>query len=303
MDVTSQTHDNRRANGPGVQVSSRPGKEEPVRVLLIDDSPIVLGLIESELSELGYNVEIAASGFTGMETFFNAKFDYDAAFDVVVTDLNMPDFGGLDVLGNVRSAAPEVPVILLSSAGDMKLVRQAMREGAFDYVIKDEGLDPLADAIDRAVAQGEKFKQDYEAVDEPFLKLQEATDASSSGEFIAVSEDCEIHVHLQTGRIAWATSSKMKYAFTRYLVEQFSVDPDLIKLVIQRCRRGSTNVGESLVKAKVATQEQVRESLRLQMRDALITLREMTTSNTVFLPRNCEYSVDLTVTLDEAITN
>src|SRR5690242_20339353 len=127
-------------------MTARPRKG---RILLIDDSQLVLDVIAVQLEQLGYTVERAQSGFIGLESFFSANFDPARRFDVVITDISMPDFNGMDVLANIRSRSPETAVIVLSQSSHMSQVREAMRQGAADYVIKDEGIEPLQKAIER----------------------------------------------------------------------------------------------------------------------------------------------------------
>lgn len=115
-------------------------------ILLIDDSPIILELIGAALEEGGHRVTLASSGSEGLAL-------YDASsFDIVITDLLMPDIDGTSVLIELRERDPDVIVIMLSSYSQIDTVLNAMRMGAFDYVIKDERSEPLLGAVQRAVA-------------------------------------------------------------------------------------------------------------------------------------------------------
>lgn len=119
----------------------------PARVLLVDDSPISRELIGGQLAEWGYEVVTADCGREGVATFQRG------GADVIVTDFMMPDMTGLEVLQAVRSSGAEIPVIMLSLHSQLGTILDAVRLGAFDYVIKDQDVEALREAMRRATAQ------------------------------------------------------------------------------------------------------------------------------------------------------
>ncbi|MDF1564861.1 MAG: response regulator [Deltaproteobacteria bacterium] len=271
------------------------------RILLIDDSEIAREMVLGDLEDLGHEVVGAESGARGLEIFFDMLHDRPPGFDVLITDINMPELSGTDVLANVLKRAPECPVIMLSSNTEMQMVRQALREGAFDYVIKDEGIEPLQEAIERALAERQKNRVEPEPSEDPVARLREWAELGADGEFIATAAEWEVHVHLQEGRVAWATSSASKYAFTRHLSEHFGIEKEAIVEVVDECRKTRKNVGETLVEWGIATEEQVRESLRAQIADALAVLPGSSGVQSIFLSRGSDYAQPLTFTLDELL--
>jgi PAS domain S-box-containing protein len=115
-------------------------------VLCIDDDAIFRETVRDTLEEAGYGFISASSGREGLERFFE---DYPQA---VLVDLKMPDMGGLEVLSTVVEHSPEVPVIVVSGAGDMSDVISALRLGAWDFVIKSLRNISLLDLhLDRAL--------------------------------------------------------------------------------------------------------------------------------------------------------
>lgn len=123
-----------------------------------------------------------------------------------------------------------------------------------------------------------------------------------SGEFICASLDVEVHVHLQAGRVAWATNSRQPFAFTRHLQEHAQLGKDQFREALDECRRNRLPLGETLVAWKLATVEQVREALRHQISCALTALAGLARGQTVFLERAREYqqyAAELTFTLGE----
>lgn len=98
-------------------------------VLLVEDEQQLLALTEALLDERGYLVTTAQSGESALKALKNNR------FDLVVLDLNLPDFDGLEVLSNVREKS-QVPVIIVSARTDGKDRIDAFDRGADDYLTK-----------------------------------------------------------------------------------------------------------------------------------------------------------------------
>ena len=109
-------------------MSSEAGGEmracERVRVLVIDDEPSVADALRIILEDEGFGVVVAATGREGIEQ------GRGGVFGVVVTDLRLPDVGGLDVIDAVRAGgAAAVPVILITSHLTEEICAQAQERG------------------------------------------------------------------------------------------------------------------------------------------------------------------------------
>ena len=116
------------------------------RVLVVDDSLIVTEAIRDGLTDLGWEVETAhtAPAALAIEETWGPE--------AVVCDLHMPNTDGVDLLRSLHGRDDTLPVILLSSDSKLDSVLRAVREGAFDYVLKAGGdLRPLCSAVERAV--------------------------------------------------------------------------------------------------------------------------------------------------------
>jgi CheY-like chemotaxis protein len=115
----------------------------PLRVLVLDDSEIARDLTGGTLEERGWAVETA-----GSLAEFRARL---AAFrpDLVVTDLEMPDTTGGDVVRELKRdlGTDRIPVVLFSSRPDAELAAVAARSGADAHLCKAEGVDRLADLV------------------------------------------------------------------------------------------------------------------------------------------------------------
>ena len=104
--------------------------EHSKSILVIDDDPIILGILKNFLVQQGYVVRTSTSAKAGLE-----RLEHDRP-DLVLTDLRMPDVDGIEVLCQVGKSFPDTPVIVISGEGCVEDVVQALRLGAWDYLTK-----------------------------------------------------------------------------------------------------------------------------------------------------------------------
>jgi len=114
------------------------------KLLIIDDDTIVRESMAAYLEDSGYDVREAGSGPKGLELFHSFR------PELVLSDLKMPDMGGMSVLRSIHDESPETPVIVISGVGVMDDVVEALRLGASDYLIK-----PIVDmeVLEHAIRQ------------------------------------------------------------------------------------------------------------------------------------------------------
>ena len=115
------------------------------RILLIEDDPGVSASISMLLPARGYDVETASLAHDGLERA--AATD----FDLVITDLRLPDGSGMSVIASLHNSQPALPIILMTSYSSLDTAIEALRNGAVDYVIKPFHNDALLFAIERAL--------------------------------------------------------------------------------------------------------------------------------------------------------
>jgi two-component system, NtrC family, response regulator HydG len=115
-------------------------------ILVVDDEPAARGTFALLLRKRGHRV-LEAEGVT-----VATKRLAEEVFDLVVTDLRMPDGDGLDVLRAVKAHAPATEVILLTAYAEWKSAKEAIRQGALDYFEKGQEPDELNHRIDKALA-------------------------------------------------------------------------------------------------------------------------------------------------------
>jgi DNA-binding NtrC family response regulator len=113
------------------------------RVLVVEDRPSVLKLMATIL-EVGYQVTTASDGATALSLVRSTP------FDVVLTDIRMPQASGFDVLREVQHHAPHTRVVMMTAYANVPDAVAAMRLGAFDYVAKPLDADEIALVMARA---------------------------------------------------------------------------------------------------------------------------------------------------------
>ena len=106
------------------------------RILVVDDEPQLARVLRTGLKTHGYDVRVAADGVSALETFG------DWRPDLIVTDLAMPNMGGLELCRRLREVS-QLPIIVLSVRGEEKTKVEALDAGADDYVTKPFGMDEL----------------------------------------------------------------------------------------------------------------------------------------------------------------
>lgn len=138
----------------------------PVRILQIEDSPEDAELFATQLLDAGLEAEFLR--VDADEDVRRAMADFNP--DLVLSDLSMPGFSGHEALRIVRASAPALPFIFVSGTMGEEAAVQALREGADDYILKDQAARlpaAAARAIRDARSQGER-----ERVEKEFLRSQ-----------------------------------------------------------------------------------------------------------------------------------
>ncbi len=126
-----------------VVVREPPGAPERPRVLAVDDDATVLQTEAESLRKEGYLVEVARSGQDGLRRIRRIP------IDVVVTDLDMPSVHGM--LTQVREIDPDLPVLICASGSDLAKAEEAVRQGAYDYLIKPLQVSTLLIRVGKAL--------------------------------------------------------------------------------------------------------------------------------------------------------
>jgi DNA-binding response OmpR family regulator len=119
---------------------------QAIRLLLVDDEVGYLEVLSKRLTHRGFTVTTARSGEEAIRALRKSE------FDLAVVDLKMEDMDGIEVLKVLKRMDPSLHVIILTGHGSERAARDGIAHGAFDYLIKPIGLDPLIARIDAAMS-------------------------------------------------------------------------------------------------------------------------------------------------------
>ncbi len=131
-------------------------------ILIIDDDPLIRKTLSSHLSRQGFETRSAEDGETGLE----AQAGHNP--DLILLDVRLPDLDGLEVLRRIREKSPRAVVVIMTAYDDMKTTVEAVKSGAFEYLVKP--LDFVA--LDLTVDKAFKVKSLEEKVDYLVSEMQ-----------------------------------------------------------------------------------------------------------------------------------
>jgi nitrogen regulation protein NR(I) len=114
-------------------------------LLIVDDEPNVRFSLEHSLRSESLAVQLAENGRQGIECV------RDTAPDAVLLDVRLPDMSGLDAFEEIHRIAPRMPVIVITAHGTTDTAIEAMKRGAFDYLLKPFELPHLRSVVSRAI--------------------------------------------------------------------------------------------------------------------------------------------------------
>jgi DNA-binding response OmpR family regulator len=187
-------------------------------ILVIDDEPLVRQSMAVYLEDSGYNIIEAEHGEQGIGLFC----EYQP--DLVLCDLRMPVMDGMEVLRRVTNMSPQVPVIVVSGAGQIQDVVEALRLGALDYLVK-----PIADmsllesAVENAFRQSEQQEKNLlvnDQVEQANAELKEHLDL--------LQQDQEAGRRAQLQLLPEPTADIGEYRFQHIIIPSKELSGDFI---------------------------------------------------------------------------
>src|SRR5215211_734778 len=135
----------------------------PSRILVIDDEPSVTDALALILTEFGHHVDSAKSGNEAIELLKGSP------YDLVFTDLRLPDASGIDLLTLIKSDTPETEVIVMTAHGSLDITIEAIKRGAFYYLEKPFTPHQVTTLIERAL-QFEAIKRENRSLKSVLLR-------------------------------------------------------------------------------------------------------------------------------------
>jgi len=115
------------------------------RALIIDDEPDIRELLEITLIRMGVDT-CSASSVTDAKEKLNEQH-----FDLCLTDMNLPDGNGIDLVTHIQTKYPDTPVAMITAYGNVETAISALKAGAFDFISKPVDLSQLRDIVSSAL--------------------------------------------------------------------------------------------------------------------------------------------------------
>lgn len=134
-------------------------------ILLVDDEPMVLKMLQTFLTAQGFKVLCASDARSAINTIEHQS----QAIDLLITDIRMPDMHGIQLLEAVRQLQPSLPVLLMTGYTDFDLVVEGLKQRAFDLLFKPIDFEQLNWCISKALA----FKMTQQIEQRYKLRLEE----------------------------------------------------------------------------------------------------------------------------------
>ncbi|MCD7057510.1 MULTISPECIES: acetoacetate metabolism transcriptional regulator AtoC [Escherichia] len=163
------------------------------RILIVDDEENVRRMLSTAFSLQGYDTHCACNGNEALPLFTRVQ------PDVVLMDIRMPEMDGISALKAMRGHNPRTPIVLMTAYAEVETAVEALRSGAFDYVIKPFDLDELNLVVQRAL-QLQSMKKEIR-------QLHQALSASWQWGHILTSSPLMKAICKDTAKIALSQAS------------------------------------------------------------------------------------------------
>src|SRR3954452_23902695 len=151
--------------------------EERPRVLIVDDEKFIRDILADFLGMEGYVVRTAEDGQAALTELNHSH------YDLVISDLKMPRMGGIELLEQIGTAAPNALTVIMTGFGTVETAIDAMKRGAYDYILKPFKVEEVIHVVQRGLE-----KQRLSAEN---LRLREALSLYKVSESIAASLSLE----------------------------------------------------------------------------------------------------------------
>jgi putative nucleotidyltransferase with HDIG domain len=183
-------------------------RENP-RILVVDDEKVIRSILSDFLSSEGCVVKAVEDGVSALE-------ELEAhPYDLMITDLMMPQMGGIDLLVELRKRKFDLITIIMTGFGTVETAIQAMKQGAYDYILKPFKMDELLQIIKRAMEK-QRLEQENVKLKE-VMSLYKVSEAMTS----SLSLDHILQLILET------TKSELEADAVSLILEEERDFPDL----------------------------------------------------------------------------
>jgi response regulator RpfG family c-di-GMP phosphodiesterase len=164
--------------------------EKESKVLVVDDDQFALRSMAKVLGSEIYEVVTATGGSEAIDLLKQEP------FDLVLTDLKMPEVDGLEVLRQAREIAPQTVVLILTGYASLESAIEALREGAYDYLLKPCSADELKLKIERGLERG-RLAEEHQRAQEALQKAHHELEIrvkERTAELAKANEELQIEI-------------------------------------------------------------------------------------------------------------
>ena len=118
--------------------------QNKLKVLILDDEPIVCKRLKPSLEKLGFEVDTFTRSFEAMQAVEKSR------YDIIVTDLKMEGMDGMRFLQEAKKLYPETEVIVITGFATMETAKESFKKGVFDFIAKPFNLNEIQKVVQRA---------------------------------------------------------------------------------------------------------------------------------------------------------
>lgn len=129
---------------------STPNQSRQTKFIVVDDEEIVLSLVRDALEDAGFIIELANGSREALEKIEKEYFDF------ILTDIRMPDCDGIELVKKAKKINPTLGVIFMTGYANLNTAKDAIKEGAYDYIMKPFELKEMRQAVNNAIAKRQK---------------------------------------------------------------------------------------------------------------------------------------------------
>jgi len=120
-------------------------KERPFHILVVDDDSLVRSMVAEALNQPGVSVDVAKNGLHAQKKILADN------YDLVITDIDMPEMNGVDLLGWMKNSRPQIKGMVITGYGIPEAMTDELLETVSDYFTKPFSLVTLQEAVNRSI--------------------------------------------------------------------------------------------------------------------------------------------------------
>ncbi|MBN1212852.1 MAG: response regulator [candidate division Zixibacteria bacterium] len=182
--------------------------QDTIKIIVVDDEDIVISLICDTLEEEGYAIQTASNGEDALILIEKEE------FDLLITDIRMPGMDGIELVRRVRDIHPDIGVIFMTGYANLNSAKNAIKQGAFDYIMKPFEISEIRKAVKDAIRvkkEAEEKSSDHQlsSLSDLNQMLHKAGDHKSLT--FSFLKFALMHQHTEYGAILYWNKEEEKY--------------------------------------------------------------------------------------------